>query len=72
MKLVAGVLTCCGMLWTGTPNDSGIALQVVSELGKDIPLLGVCMGHQCIGQAFGGMCLDFSLKSLNLDLSILN
>lgn len=34
--------------------DSGISLQVVSELGPVFPLFGVCMGHQCIGEAFGG------------------
>eukprot|EP01018_Ginkgo_biloba_P005471 Gb_29004 [translate_table: standard] len=38
----------------GTPQDSGISLQTVSELGPEIPLFGVCMGLQCIGEAFGG------------------
>ncbi|KAK3278756.1 Ankyrin Repeat [Cymbomonas tetramitiformis] len=38
----------------GTPEDSGISLQTVKELGPDFPLFGVCMGHQCIGQVFGG------------------
>ena len=37
-----------------TPNEAGISLQVVRQLGGIIPLLGVCLGHQCIGQAFGG------------------
>lgn len=37
-----------------TPNEAGISLDVVRELGGAIPLLGVCLGHQCIGQAFGG------------------
>jgi anthranilate synthase component 2 len=37
-----------------TPDDAGISLQVVEELGGSIPLLGVCLGHQCIGQVFGG------------------
>ncbi|KVH88774.1 hypothetical protein Ccrd_025778 [Cynara cardunculus var. scolymus] len=38
----------------GAPQDSGISLQTVLELGPDIPLFGVCMGLQCIGEAFGG------------------
>ncbi|KAI3778751.1 hypothetical protein L2E82_08134 [Cichorium intybus] len=38
----------------GTPQDSGISLQTVLELGPEIPLFGVCMGLQCIGEAFGG------------------
>lgn len=37
-----------------TPNEAGISLDVVSELGRVTPILGVCLGHQCIGQAFGG------------------
>ena len=38
----------------GAPEDSGISLQVCAELAPTIPVFGVCMGHQCIGQAFGG------------------
>nr|XP_010906321.1 anthranilate synthase beta subunit 2, chloroplastic [Elaeis guineensis] len=38
----------------GSPQDSGISLQTVLELGPSIPLFGVCMGLQCIGEAFGG------------------
>ncbi|CAN6281648.1 unnamed protein product [Urochloa humidicola] len=38
----------------GTPQDSGISLETVTELGPSIPLFGVCMGLQCIGEAFGG------------------
>ena len=37
----------------GRPEHSGISVDVVRELAGDIPLLGVCLGHQCIGQAFG-------------------
>jgi len=37
-----------------TPNEAGISVPVVAELSGEIPLLGVCLGHQSIGQAFGG------------------
>lgn len=37
-----------------TPNEAGISMQVIKEFGKEIPLLGVCLGHQSIGQVFGG------------------
>ncbi len=37
-----------------TPDDAGISLEVVEELGGLFPILGVCLGHQCIGQVFGG------------------
>jgi len=37
----------------GTPDDAGICLQMISTLGPLIPIFGVCLGHQCIGQAFG-------------------
>lgn len=38
----------------GTPTDAGITLEVVREFYKSVPLMGVCLGHQCIGYAFGG------------------
>ncbi len=37
-----------------TPDDAGISLEVVAELGSSYPILGVCLGHQGIGQVFGG------------------
>lgn len=38
----------------GTPEDAGISKEVISRLGQKIPLLGVCLGHQCIGAVYGG------------------
>lgn len=38
----------------GTPYDGGISLEVIRELHAEVPILGVCLGHQCIGTAFGG------------------
>ncbi len=37
-----------------TPNEAGICLEVVEQLAPNIPILGVCLGHQSIGQVFGG------------------
>jgi len=38
----------------GSPKDAGISMEVIRRMGAKIPLLGVCLGHQCIGEIYGG------------------
>lgn len=38
----------------GIPSDSGISEQIISELKGELPILGICLGHQAIGEVFGG------------------
>ena len=38
----------------GTPDDGGISMDVIGRFSGKVPILGVCLGHQCIGQVFGG------------------
>jgi len=37
-----------------TPNEAGISLEIIEQLSGSVPIFGVCLGHQSIGQAFGG------------------
>lgn len=39
----------------GDPDDAGVALEAIRRLGERTPILGVCLGHQCIGAAYGGV-----------------
>ena len=44
----------------GGPNEAGISNQVIRTLGSIYPILGVCLGHQCIGHVFGGQVVRAS------------
>jgi anthranilate synthase component 2 len=37
-----------------TPNEAGVSVEVIRQLGARVPILGVCLGHQSLGQAYGG------------------
>ena len=50
LRKSAGIVISPG---PGTPDDAGISLQVITELSGQLPILGVCLGNQCLGQAFG-------------------
>jgi len=39
----------------GTPQEAGISKEVILQLGPKIPILGICLGHQCLGEAYGGI-----------------
>ncbi|MEW5945953.1 MAG: aminodeoxychorismate/anthranilate synthase component II [bacterium] len=41
----------------GTPDDGGVSMDAIRVFGGRVPILGVCLGHQCIGQVYGGRVL---------------
>ena len=45
----------------GTPDDAGISLEVIRRFAANRPILGVCLGHQSIGQAYGGRVINAPL-----------
>jgi anthranilate synthase component 2 len=42
----------------GRPEDAGISCSVISKLGSRVPILGVCLGHQCLGSVWGGKIIQ--------------
>ena len=42
----------------GTPEDAGISKELIKEFAGKIPILGVCLGHQCIGRVYGGKIIS--------------
>lgn len=56
LEQVSQLAPACVVISPGpcTPNEAGISLQLIRHYGGSLPLLGVCLGHQSIGQAFGG------------------
>ena len=48
----------------GNPNQAGNCLKIVKEVHKKIPILGVCLGHQIIGQVFGGKIIKAKIHGI--------
>ncbi len=44
-----------------TPNDAGISMEVIRHFAGEVPILGICLGHQCLGQVYGGRIVRASV-----------
>lgn len=54
-----------------SPSEAGICIPLIQRFYKEIPILGVCLGHQCIGAAFGG-CVSYAKAVLHGKQSIID
>ena len=48
-----------------TPNEAGVSCDVIREFGATVPLLGVCLGHQSIGQVYGGEVVRAGINAVS-------
>lgn len=55
-----------------TPNEAGVSLDIVRVFGESVPILGVCLGHQCIGQACGGKVIRAPLGVMHGKTSLVH